>query len=58
MENTEFAIMFQGERRMGIGEFDQHDDFFKSMPRDVGEFRELFCFTKAGFKKVSRNETR
>lgn len=54
LEKAEFAIMFQGERRMGVNELhDQHKDFFKRMPRDVGEFHELFRFTKSGFRKVS-----
>ena len=55
IEKTEFAIIFQGERRMRIDDFDQHNDFLKRMPHDVGEFHEIFRFTKAGFKKVSRN---
>jgi len=58
IEKTEFAIMFHGERRMGINEFDKHDAFFKRMPRDVGEFHELFCFTKSGFRRVSGEGTR
>ena len=53
IEKTEFAIVFHGERRMGISEFDKHDDFFKRMPQDVGEFYELFRFTKSGFMRVS-----
>ena len=58
LEKTEFAIMFQGERRMGVNEFDnRHDDFFKRMPRDVGEFHEFYRFTKSGFKRVSRKGT-
>lgn len=57
LEKTEFAIMFQGERRMGIGELNKHDDFFKRMPRDVGEFHEFFRFTKSGFRCVSRKGT-
>lgn len=57
LEKTEFAIMFQGERRMGIGELNKHDDFFKRMPRDVGEFHELLCFTKSGFRRVSGKRT-
>lgn len=59
LEKTEFAIMFQGERRMGVNEFNNlHDDFFKRMPRDVGEFHELFRFTKSGFRRVSGEGTK
>ena len=58
LEQTEFAIMFQGERRMGAAELNKpHDDFFKRMPRDVGEFHEFFRFTKSGFRCVSRKGT-
>ena len=54
IENTEFVIVFHGERRMAPSEYGKHDKFFKDEPRDVGSFYEFYRFTKSGFKRVSK----
>ena len=54
IENTEFVIVFHGERRMVPSEYGKHEKFFKDAPRDVGSFYEFYRFTKSGFKRVSK----
>lgn len=52
MEKKSFAVIFHGERDFAPGEFRRHENFFLNLPRDVGQFHEMYLFKKTGFGKV------
>ncbi|MBP5786684.1 MAG: hypothetical protein J6Y19_02550 [Kiritimatiellae bacterium] len=52
MEKKSFALVFHGERDFAPGEFRKHENFFLNLPRDVGQFHEMYLFRRTGFKKV------